>query len=313
MVGSTLCQRLERRGDVAIPVDRARNAWDASLDARTMTVELLRDPYTWALPRTKIDVVVHCAANARVHDLVVRPELALDNVITCAHALEYAREVGAAFVFTSSREVYGNQGLGTYREGDVQIDALESPYAASKLAGEHLAFSYRKVYGLPVVVVRLSNVYGRNDLTDRFVPTAIRNALSGTPLPIYGAQKRLDFTYLDDTVSGLLAALDHIADVDGEVVNIASGRGYTLVETAERVGALLGRPLTLVPQESRPGEVVDFQADISKARRMLGYEPATSLEDGLTRTVEWYRHRLAPAPASSVVAGGAPSNGGTPR
>ena len=292
MIGSALCERLDQRGDMAIPVDRAPNAWNASLDARTLTVELLRPPRTWPLPRTGIDVVVHCAANARVHDLVVRPELALENVVTCAHAIEYARELGAAFVFTSSREVYGNQGLGTYREEDVRIDAIESPYAASKLGGEHFVFSYRKVYRLPVVVVRLSNVYGRNDLSDRFVPTAIRKALTGAPLPIYGAHKRLDFTYLDDTVSGLVAVLDHIADADGEVVNIASGRGDTLVETAQRVGALVGRPLVLVPQESRPGEVVDFQADISKARRLLGYAPQTSVTDGLARMWDWYRREI---------------------
>ncbi len=292
MVGSALCERLGAQGDVALCVDRAPNAWNPDLEARTLKVDLLDEPRTWPLPRSGVDVVVHCAANARVHDLVVRPELALENVVTVAHALEYARQVGAAFVFTSSREVYGNQGRGVYREEDVRNDAIESPYAASKLGGEHLVFSYRKVYGLPVVVVRLSNVYGRNDMTDRFVPTAIRRALSGEPLPIYGARKRLDFTYLDDTVSGIVGVIGRVQELSGEVLNIASGRGYTLVETAQRIGELLGRPLTLLAAESRPGEVVDFQADITKARRELGYEPRTTLEDGLSRAVAWYRTRL---------------------
>lgn len=291
MVGSVLCQRLAAEGHTVIPVDREPNRWDAALDAHTRRVDLLGAPDGYPLPADGVDVVVHCAANARVHDLVVRPLLARENIDTCFHALEYARRCGAHFVFTSSREVYGNQGREQYGEDDIVIGAMESPYAASKLAGEALVLAYRRSYGMATTIVRLSNVYGRHDLSDRFVPLAIRRALAGQELTIFGRDKRLDFTYIDDTIAGLVRLIDRLPRVDGATLNISSGRAHSLEEAAQLVSRELDLPLALGFGESRVGEVTHYRADLTRAGTLLGYEPAWSLADGIRETVRWVREQ----------------------
>lgn len=292
MIGTALCERLLALGHDVIPVDREPNQWNRDIDAATRVVDLTSHPSTFELPRTGVDVVVHLAANARVHDLVLRPELALENIVTCGHALEYAREVGAQFVFASSREVYGNQGQTRYRESDASLERVESPYAASKLAGEALVQSYGRVYGLPGTIVRLSNVYGRYDLSERFIPACVKAAVGGLPLSIFGAEKQLDFTYLDDVVDCLLAVIEHGGSAPAEVYNVATGQAASLVDAAQLVGKSLGRELELRVESVRPGEVISYEADIAKAAEHLGYRPRYTLSAALPLAVEWYRSRL---------------------
>lgn len=294
MIGSVLSESLLEGGHEVIPVDRRPNEWSDSLEAITRRIDLLHDPRDYDLPLTGVDAVVHCAANARVHDLVLHPEQARENFDSCFNALEYARRTGAHFVFTSSREVYGNQGLGRYGEDDVDAEAIESPYAATKLAGEQLIRSYGRVYGQPFTIVRLSNVYGRNDLSDRFVPIAVQHALTGHELPIYGREKRLDFTYIDDTIGGLNAVLARLDSANGEVFNLATGSASTLEEVATRIASLLERDLPLSFEQTRPGEVISYEADISRACDRLDYRPRYALDEGLALAIEWYMARFTP-------------------
>ncbi|MGE3985303.1 MAG: NAD-dependent epimerase/dehydratase family protein [Dehalococcoidia bacterium] len=289
MIGTALCERLLGLGYDVTPVDREPNQWNREVNAATRLVDLTSSPSSFDLPSDGVDVIVHLAANARVHDLVVRPELALENIVTCGHALEYARETGAHFIFASSREVYGNQGQTRYRESDATLERVESPYAASKLAGEALVQSYGRVYGLPGTIVRLSNVYGRYDLSERFIPACVKAATSGLPLSIFGAEKQLDFTYLDDVVDCLMAAIEHGGSAPAEVYNVATGQAASLVEAAELVSRALGRPLELKLASVRPGEVVSYEADIAKAAEHLGYRPRFSLSTALPIAIAWYR------------------------
>lgn len=291
MIGTALCERLIGLDYDVVLVDREPNPWNRDIYAQTRLVDLTSHPSSFDLPRSGIDVVVHLAANARVHDLVLRPELALENILTCGHALEYAREVKAQFVFASSREVYGNQGQTRYRESDATLERVESPYAASKLAGEALVQSYARVYGLSGTIVRLSNVYGRYDLSERFIPACVNAAMRGLPLTIFGTEKRLDFTYLDDVVDCLLAIIEHGGSAPPEVFNVATGQAASLVEATELVSQALGRDLQLRLESVRPGEVVSYEADIAKAAEQLGYEPRYTLRSALPLAVEWYRRR----------------------
>jgi UDP-glucose 4-epimerase len=296
MIGTALVERFYAAGHDAVPVDRVRNRWSAYIDAETRPIDLLQPPQSYDLPPSSVDVVVHCAANARVHDLALRPGRALENIMTCGHALEYARLAGARFVFTSSREIYGNQERPQHSEEDATLDRVEGPYAASKLAGEALVQSYRRVYGMPATILRLSNVYGRYDLSERFIPACVKAALTGSVLTIYGQEKRLDFTYVDDVLDVLQTVTEQDSKVAGEVFNVATGHAFSLVEAAELVAQTLEREIRMSFEPARLGEVTTYEADISKAAQQLGYEPKYTLPSALPLAMDWYRQQYRTRP-----------------
>jgi len=303
MIGSSLSERLLEQGHDVIPVDRLPNRWSPVIDAMTRRVDLLDECAVETLP-TDVDWVIHLAANARVHDLVVDPRGARENMITAFNAIELARRAGAFCVFASSREVYGNQGFDTYTEDLVDPEQLESPYAASKLAGEVMLRSYGRAYGLSHCVVRFSNVYGRNDTSDRFVPIVFKRLLDERgpqPITIYGKDKSLDFTYLDDTLDGIELILNQPERANTRTFNLSRGQRATLIEAAEMIAERVGRPLELIIADSRPGEVTHYQGDIEAARTHLGYAPSRDLWEGLHTAAAWYADRYRHAEADRLL------------
>jgi UDP-glucose 4-epimerase len=184
----------------------------------------------------------------------------------------------------------------------------ESPYSASKIAGEALVYSYAQCYALPYLVFRFSNVYGRydNDLErlERVVPLFIHRVARDQPIEVYGARKVLDFTYIDDCVSGVLAGIDAVTSgrVVDQTINLATGQGYTLLDLVAMIGMALARAPKATFAEPRVGEVTQYVADIAKARDLLGYEPQCPLSVGLLRAIEWQRETgtLGTSRATSV-------------
>jgi nucleoside-diphosphate-sugar epimerase len=164
-----------------------------------------------------------------------------------------------------------------------------------KLASEALAASYRVCYGVPFAVIRFSNVYGRfdSDLArlERAIWIFARNIREGRTVPIFGGEKTLDFTFVDDAVDGLLRCITRIVAGDGGVVgetfNLAYGQGNRLVDVAELIAKTLETPAQLDVQDSRPGEVTWYVADVSKARERLGYAPKVPVSQGIPRAMEW--------------------------
>jgi UDP-glucose 4-epimerase len=171
----------------------------------------------------------------------------------------------------------------------------ESPYSASKIAGEAMIYAYAQCYDLPFLVFRFSNVYGRydNDLDrmERVVPLFMRSIAVDEPMVVYGREKVLDFTYIDDCVRGVLAGVDALATrrVVGQTINLAYGQGSTLVDLVNILSLGLGRTPRVTYEPSRPGEVTRYVADISKARTLLGYTPQVPFREGLIRAIEWSR------------------------
>jgi UDP-glucose 4-epimerase len=289
-IGTRLCERLLAEGHDVHGIDWVKNKWQPSIDALTTIVDM-RD--SAALAKVKLpwtpDTVVHLAANARVYELVEHPERAHDNLRTLFNALEFARaQKIKGFVFASSREVYGNAKQERYREDMVAVEHCESPYTASKLAGEAMVHAYRRCYNMQTVIVRFSNVYGMYDDSIRVVPLFLREAKAGNPLQIFGKDKCLDFTYIDDAVHGVMRILGTIATINGETINLATGTASTIVALAEEIIRLLKSASTITVKESRTGEVIRYTADITKARTLLGYEPKTSFKDGVAKAVAWY-------------------------
>ena len=287
-VGTALAESLLEEGYVVHGADIAPNPWSNAVDERTTLVDLRDDDEVAELP-TDVDMIVHLSAHARVHRLVERPELAMENIEMVFNALEFARENGVQnFLFASSREVYGNNDRIIYDETKTNTDASESPYTASKVSGEAMVKSFGECYGMSTCIIRFSNVYGRYDVSDRVVPLFIAESARGHDLTVYGSEKVLDFTYLDDCVDGTYRVIDQFPKVKQTTLNIASGRGSSLVELAEAVNARTPQESKVIVEPSRTGEVSRYIADISRAERILGYRPRYTLSDGLGETIDWY-------------------------
>jgi nucleoside-diphosphate-sugar epimerase len=289
-IGSNLALECLRRGHEVTGLDRRPNPWTGAF---ATVLHDLGKPFE--PPRARPDVVVHLAAHAKVHELVVEPARALENVVMTHHVLEYCRLLQVPLVLASSREIYGDEVRESTRECDVQLARTASPYAAAKLACEAMVCSYARCYGLRYLVFRLSNVYGRydNDLgrMERVVPLFIERVRAGQAVTVFGADKVLDFTHVDDCVAGLAAGIERLcaARVSQETFNIACGEGHTLVELATLIGRALGNEPEIEVRPARPGEILRYVANIDKARTMLDFRPRAPLRDGIARALAWQR------------------------
>jgi len=224
--------------------------------------------------------------------LVEHPDRARDNFLTTFNALELARTLHIPrFLFASSREGYGNIDAKTLTEDLVRVENCESPYTASKIGGEAMVEAYTRCYGIDHLTFRFSNVYGMYDDSVRVVPLFIRVARKNEPLTIFGKEKCLDFTYIDDAVAGILLALDRFPEGKNDTYNIACGEGTTILHLADRIKGLLKSSSPLEIGKPRTGEVIRYVADISKARKVLGFDPKVPFEEGIEKAVEWYVRR----------------------
>ncbi len=288
-VGTALVQSLSAQGFKVLPLDIRHSLWDKSIDRRTIFRDL-RKPLKDLRLRHKPDLIIHLASNARVHDLVVDPQKALDNYLMTHNILELARQHDIKrFVFASSREVYGESKLDDKRREDsTHVSRIKSPYTASKFASEALIHAYHECYGIKPVIVRLSNVYGRYDVSERAVPLFIYYARRDRTINIFGKEKKLDFTYTDDAIEGFSLIARKFDRIAPNTLNITSGTGARIIDVARIIIDELDSKSKISIDNKRTGEISTFVADISKARELLGYRPKVSLEVGLVRNIEWY-------------------------
>ena len=307
LIGTNLAIRLLDGGHEVFGVDERPNPWESRVPVH---VQDLRQPHSnadraaWAA-FGGADAVVHLAARAKVHESVERPENALDNYKVTFGVLEHCRATGAPIVYGSSRETYGEQAAFPVPEDAVRLEGAASPYAAAKLADEALIRAYGRCYGLGFVIIRYSNVYGRYDdynRLGRFLPILFDRIPNGGTVPIYGAEKAYDFTYIDDAVDGTLAAVEQlVADaqgrtprwVSGHAINLGTGAPTTLLEAAQLVARAAGVEPRLHPQPMRAGEISRYVADLSKARALLGYEPQWPPAKGIPAFFAWWRSHYA--------------------
>jgi UDP-glucuronate 4-epimerase len=242
-----------------------------------------------AVSAEKPEAIVHLAARAGVRPSISHPELYIETNITgTLHLLEASKATGVErFIFGSSSSVYGASRTTPFREEQVLTQTL-SPYAATKVAGEHLCSNYAYLYGIHAVCLRFFTVYGprqRPDLAIRKFTDLIHH---GKPIDVYGdGSARRDFTYIDDIIQGVLNSIEYPGP-PFDIFNLGESETIELRQVITEIESALGKNCTINFLPPMPGDMPVTSADISKARRLLGYAPTTRIQSGVQKFVEWY-------------------------
>ena len=299
-IGSHICSRLLADGhDVAL-IDDFNDYYDPAIkranvarlggDVRVEEGDIRdRKRVDVLAGEGKFDTIIHIAARAGVRPSVKDPQLYIDTNITGTNnLLEAARKHGVErFLFASSSSVYGLAKKVPFSE-DLPLPQTLSPYAATKLAGEHLCGNYSYLFGLRTVCLRFFTVYGpgqRPDLAIHKFTDAIHH---GRPIPQYGdGSTRRDYTFIDDIVQGVMGAL-HYQGEPFDIFNLGENQTISLADLITEIEKALGKNAVIERLPEQQGDMPITSADISKARRLLGYNPQTKIADGIPKFVEWY-------------------------
>ena len=236
------------------------------------------------------DCIVHLAARAGVRPSLTEPELYSEtNINGTLNLLELARHHNIKqFVFGSSSSVYGINAKVPFSEED-PIRQPISPYAATKGAGELICHTYSHLYDIRCVCLRFFTVYGPRQRPDLAIHKFAKLISEGKPIPVFGdGRSRRDYTYVDDIIAGVVAATEYGAS-DYEVFNLGESRTVELRELISLLEKELDTHAVIDRQPPQPGDVPQTFADVDKARKLLGYNPHTQIEEGIRRFIEWFR------------------------
>ena len=295
-IGSHLCERLVAEGHAVWCLDNLCTGSTDNLEGLkgnplfNFILADVADPLT-----LEVDAVAHLASPASPVDYHRMPvETMMANSIGTYQALEVARKNGARFLLASTSEVYGDPLKVPQDEeytGNVNPVGPRACYDESKRFAEALTSTYRRLYGLETVILRIFNTYGprmrRED--GRVIPNFIQQALAGEPLTVYGdGSQTRSFCYVDDLVEGICLAL-RSERAAGKVINLGNDREMTVLDLAHRVKEMLGSDSEIVFLPLPQDDPRRRKPDLARARELLGWEPTTALEEGLRLTVDWFR------------------------
>lgn len=297
-IGSHIVTALVDRGDRVRVLDNLSTGHRLNLDHVRGKVDFIEGDLVCRADVERavegIEVVFHEAALASVPRSVTAPLETNDACVTgTVTLLDIARATGVRrVVYAGSSSVYGNRDTAAAKR-EADLPAPLSPYAAAKLAGEMYCQAFTATYGFETVTVRYFNVFGpRQDPQSQYaavIPKFITAMLAGQRPTIFGdGQQSRDFTYVDNVVAGNLLAADAPGAV-GQTFNVACGRQYNLLDLVAALNRALGTDLEPVFDPPRAGDVRDSLADVSLARKLLGYEPAVDFDEGLRRTIDYYQ------------------------
>jgi len=302
-IGSHLCRRLLSEGHLVTLIDDFNDYYDPAIKranvaamggvAKVVEGDIRdREQIQKLFTDGKFETVIHIAARAGVRPSVKDPQLYIDTNITGTHHLLEASRQNAVkrFVFASSSSVYGLAKTIPFSE-DLALPQTLSPYAATKLAGEHLCGNYSYLFGLRVVCLRFFTVYGPGQRPDLAIHKFTDAIHKGLPIPQYGdGSTRRDYTYIDDIVQGVMGALNY----DGplfDIFNLGENQTITLSELIREIENGLGKKAVIEYLPEQQGDMPLTSADITKARALLGYNPQTKIAEGIPKFIAWYLNK----------------------
>lgn len=245
-----------------------------------------------AIPQP-VDVIVHLAARAGVRPSIANPmAYQRTNILGTQKMLEYAVEKKVPqFVFASSSSVYGEAEKSPWTEDETPLPV--SPYAMSKQSGEMAGHVYAKLFGLRFIALRFFTVYGPGQRPDLAIHRFTKALLQGKPVTMFGdGSTSRDYTYVDDIVQGVLAAIDYNRSLF-EIINLGNNDTVMLKDLITKLETLTGKKANIDQQPEQPGDLRMTRADIAKAQHLLSYQPKTPLDEGLRQFYEWYQKNEA--------------------
>ncbi len=248
-----------------------------------------------ALDAFKPDAIIHLAARAGVRPSIEQPELYMDvNIKGTFHLLEAARRLGTKrFVFASSSSVYGVNKKVPFSEEDPILQTI-SPYAMTKMAGEQMCSNYSHLYGLRCVCLRFFTVYGPRQRPDLAISKFTRRIEDGQSIDKYGAgHTARDYTFISDIVDGILGAFRYEDGPLCDIFNLGGSQTVTLNDMIATIEEAVGKKALINELPEQPGDVPLTSADVSKATRLLGFQPTTTIREGIPLFVEWFRRMRA--------------------
>ncbi len=299
-IGSHLCEALLSGGRRVVCVDDFNDFYDPAI--KEHNVAGCRKNRNFALYRADIrdidalkkifakekpEKIVHLAARAGVRPSIAQPLLYEEvNVKGTLNLLELARRHNARqFVFGSSSSVYGLN-RAPFSEADTDLRPI-SPYAATKKAGEELCYTYHHLYKIPVTCLRFFTVYGPRQRPDLAIHKFTRLLFAGLPIPLFGDGSTMrDYTYSDDIIGGILASLKK--ELPYEIINLGNSKPVRLRDLIARLEQATGKKAIIAEQPEQAGDVPVTSADITKAKKLLGWKPRTPLARGLAAFIEWF-------------------------
>jgi len=306
-IGSHTTERLLSRGNIVIGLDNFDPFYPRTIKERNLTTALAHPNFRWVeadlrdadkiyslFKRHRPAYVLHLAAKAGVRPSIKDPSAYVEtNVNGTLNLLRACQDFPVEhFVFASSSSVYGDSAQVPFSEAAF-TDKPASPYAATKKAGEALCFTYHHLLHMPVTCLRFFTVFGPRQRPDLAICKFVRLIDAGEPIPLFGdGTTSRDYTFVDDIVDGTLAALDNPAGY--EIYNLGRSDPVSLREMVKTLERALGKRATITPMPEQPGDVRTTYADVSKARRRLGYEPKVEFEAGIQRFVAWWRESESP-------------------
>jgi UDP-glucuronate 4-epimerase len=305
-IGANLCENLLKSGHAVTAFDDLNSFYSPDFKRRNIAdLQVLGRDFTFlhgdlcdnggvkeAVASDRFDQIIHLAARAGVRPSLEEPALYQQvNVVGTTNLLEAARLAGIKkLTIASSSSVYGINSKVPFSEADPIFNPI-SPYAASKLACEALGHVYHHIYDLDIAMLRFFTVYGPRQRPDLAIYKFANLILRGKPIPVFGdGSTARDYTFIDDIVAGIVACTQK--SFGFEVFNLGESQTVKLNYLIELIENTTGRKATIDRQPAQPGDVPLTYADISKAKRMLGYNPSTSIEKGIPLFVDWYKtHR----------------------
>jgi UDP-glucuronate 4-epimerase len=299
-IGSHLVEKLLAAGHEVAILDDFNDFYDPQIK-RANTAGFAKDASTHHLDlrdgvavrnlfhHEKFDTIAHLAARAGVRPSIQHPQLYYDaNVGGTLHLLDAACVTGVErFIFASSSSVYGNSKTVPFSE-DQHLTQTLSPYAATKIAAEFLCSTYSHLFRMRVVALRYFTVYGPRQRPDLAIHQFTRRIYAGQPIEQFGdGTTRRDYTYIDDVIQGTMAALKYEGALF-DIFNLGESETIQLKDLIAAIQNALGRKAKINWLPEQPGDMPLTCADISKARKLLGYNPTTRFSDGLPRFIEWF-------------------------